>query len=405
MKSVCIIGAGIVGCTTAYQLAREGLRVHLVDAEPQAGSMTSYANGAQLSYSYVEPFASPATLKALPGMLLTRRSPVRFRLRADWRQWLWVLQFVAACSERRARTGTEQLLRLAQLSRRTLEGWMREEDWHFLFSRNGKLVLCPDAQVLKRQEAQVRLQAGFGCRQEVLTAEDCIRREPALARGERSFAGGVWTEDECVADPYLLCQELVRSIRRSGGTVSFGTRVESFRKEKERFVAAMTATGAIEADAFVLCAGPLGAKLASTIGVTLPIYPIKGYSITVPFTAGQADRPSASVTDLARKTVLAPLGDRLRVAAMAEVGECGFDVAPDKVEQMLETVRRTYPGLCDLSAPLPWAGLRPATPDSLPIVRRISGTNMFINGGHGALGLTLAAGSAVTLSRLMANSP
>jgi D-amino-acid dehydrogenase len=402
MKRVCVIGAGIVGCTTAYQLLRDGFRVELIDAQSQAGRLTSYANGAQLSYSYVEPFASPATLRALPAMLLAKRSPVRFRLRGDWRQWWWGLKFIAACTESRARGGTQRLLQLASLSRRTLETWMREEDWTFSFAQNGKLVLCPDADVLRRQAAQVHLQAEFGCKQEVLTVQDCLRREPALANGELSFAGGVWTEDECVADPYLLCQELVHSIRRRGGAVTLGVRVESFSKKAGRITAVATSAGEVEADAFVVCAGPLSPQIASAAGASLPIQPIKGYSITVPFVVEPAQRPSVSVTDLGRKTVLAPLGDQLRVAAMAEVGECGADVPAERVEEMVETVHRMYPKLCDLRAPISWAGLRPATPDSLPVIERVRGTNVFLNTGHGALGLTLAAGSAVTLSGLLA---
>jgi len=405
MKSICVVGAGIVGCATAYQLAVQGYEVHLVDAQAREGTVTSFANGAQLSYSYVEPFASPATLRALPGMLLARDSPVSLRLRADWRQWTWGLGFLAACSQRKVRSSTEKLLQLANLSRDTLEAWMRNEDWHFQFSRNGKLVLCPDAATLERQAAQVRLQAAFGCRQDVLSAADCIRREPALSRARQSFAGGIWTQDECVADPHLLCQELVRSLLRLGGKATFGVQVESFLRAGDRIAAANTSAGPIAADAFVICAGPLSARLASTLGVALPIHPIKGYSITVPFTAGPSERPKASVTDLGRKAVLAPLGDCLRVAAFAEVGQSGLDIPGQRVEEMIETVRATYGGLCDLRAPACWAGLRPATPDSLPLIERMADTNVYVNSGHGALGLTLAAGSAVALSRLLGASP
>lgn len=398
MTAVCVVGAGIVGCATAYHLASVGYHVHLLDAAPEAGTGTSYANGAQLSYSYVEPFASPATLRALPGMLMSSDSPVKFRLAADWRQWAWGISFLRACRTGKARNATAHLLELANLSRLTLNQWMHREQWAVSFVQNGKLVLCPDLETLRRQESQVKLQAALGCTQEVLAPHECVRREPALAETIGSFAGGVWTADECVADPYLLCGELVRATRRMGGTVSFNTRVTSFVREGSRFVAARTDAGDVPAQAFVLAAGPAASSLAATFGLYLPIHPIKGYSITVPFKPGARSRPSASVTDLGRKTVFAPLNGHLRVAAMAEVGARDVEVPPQRISTMVNSVEAVYPGLCHLADPKVWAGLRPATPDSLPIIGRVKSTNMFVNAGHGALGLTLAAGSAVRIA-------
>lgn len=398
---VCVIGAGVIGCATAYELARQGHDVHLLDSEQAPGLGTSYANGAQLSYSYVEPFASPATLRGLPKMLLSRGSAVRFHPRWDWRQWAWGLQFLRACSARQSLQGTAQLLQMAQASRATLEQWMHEERWSFGFEENGKLVLCPTPEALRLQERQVALQAALGCRQEVLSVRECLDKEPALRSAPGlPWAGGVWTRDECIGDPHRLCEDMVASLQKSGGRVSWGVRAASFRRRGDRVEAVVTSEGEIGADAFVMAAGPRVVPLAARLGIYLPIYPIKGYSITVPFRGG-AVRPRASVTDLGRKTVFAPLGGQLRVAAMAEVGATGLDVPPDRVRTMVDAVAQTYPGLCDLEAPAVWAGLRPATPTSVPIVGRWRESNVYLNVGHGALGLTLAAGSAVALSRQM----
>ena len=398
---VCVIGAGLIGCATAYQLARQGFDVHLLDSEAAPGLATSYANGAQLSYSYVEPFASPTTLWALPKMLLSRESAVRFHPRWDWRQWAWGLQFLRACTVRQSVRGTKTLLQMAQASRATLADWMQAEDWNFGFEQNGKLVLCPTAEALRQQERQVRLQAALGCDQQILTVQECLEAEPALRRARAlRFVGGVWTQSECVADPHLLCQEMAGSLQRLGGTVSLGVQASGFVRHRSRISAVMTHQGEIEADAFVLAAGPRAVTLAAALGIYLPVYPIKGYSITVPFLPG-VQRPCASVTDLARKTVFAPLHNNLRVAAMAEVGAQGLDIAPARVQAMVEAVDQTYPGLCDVGAPESWAGLRPATPTSVPIVGRWRSSNVYLNVGHGALGLTLASGSAVALSRHM----
>jgi D-amino-acid dehydrogenase len=396
---VCVIGAGIVGCATAYHLARLGHRVQLLDAAERPGSGTSFANGAQLSYSYVEPFASPATLRSIPSLLLSADSPIRFRPQADPRQWLWIAAFLRACNARRAAAGTQALLALAATSRAVLASWLGEEHWRVNFRQNGKLVLCPDLAVLRKQEAQVKLQATMGCHQQVLDRQECMDREPALRQARSAFVGGVWTGDECVADPFLLCQEMTRSLERLGGELCAGTEVRSFVREKHGVAAARTSRGDVRADAFVIAAGHRSREMVRPLGVGLPIYPLKGYSITVPFTAPPSARPTASVTDLGRKTVFAPLGEHLRVAAMVEINGHDLSIPRERVEAMVDSVRETYPGMCDLSAPQTWAGLRPSTPDSLPVIGRVRDTNVFLNTGHGALGLTLAAGSAVRLGR------
>ncbi len=399
---VIVIGAGIVGCATAYQLRRDGHAVTLVDAQSSVGSMSSFANGAQLSYSYVEPLASPATLLALPGLLVARDSALRFAPRWDTQQWVWGMQFLASCTRRQVEAGTRELLELAALSRRTLETWMSEEQWPIEFARNGKLVLCRDKATLKRQASQVLLQAKLGSEQEVLDAQQCIVREPALAHIATPFAGGIWTQSECVANPYLLCQQLARSLVQRGGELALDQRVLSFDCQAGRVQAVRTERGHLPCDAVVIAAGVASPRLASMLRIKLPIYPIKGYSITVPVIAPEK-LARCSITDLGLKTVFAPLGHHLRVAAAAEVVGDDLRIDPQRIAQMLHAVNQLFPGACDLSAPQTWAGLRPATPNSLPIIGKANAeaSNVFINAGQGALGLTLAAGSAARLAGLL----
>jgi D-amino-acid dehydrogenase len=397
---VIVIGAGIVGCATAYQLLRDGHSVELVEAEEQAGRISSFANGAQLSYSYVQPLASPATLRALPRLLFEKNSALSFKLRMDWRQWAWGLRFLAACRASQAQRGTQALIELAALSRHTLETWMQEESWSFDFARNGKLLLCRDPKSLGAQAKQVSMQKAMGCEQEVLTAAQCIRREPTLAESSSPFVGGIWTGSECTADPYKLCEHLSESFAAHGGTLRFSHQVQSLELHQGRFYALHTSQGKLYADACVMTAGAATPALCEPLGIHLPIYPIKGYSITVPIL-----RPSkvakCSITDLGLKTVFAPLGNTLRVAAAAEIVGHDVQVASERVWQMLHAVDRLFPGACDLSNPSTWAGLRPATPNSMPIIGASRIQNVYINSGQGALGLTLAAGSAARLSGLI----
>jgi D-amino-acid dehydrogenase len=397
---VIVIGAGIVGCATAYQLLRDGHTVELAEAQAQAGLVSSFANGAQLSYSYVEPLASPATLRALPKLLFEKESALRFELRMDWRQWVWGLRFLAACRASQSQRGTQALLELAALSRITLESWMLEQSWDFDFARNGKLVLCRDAKSLDAQGKQMKMQKALGCEQELLTSAQCIEREPTLAVSGSPFIGGVWTSSECTADPHKLCQHLVASIVALGGSLRFSHRVESVELRQGRFHALHTLQGKLRADACVITAGAATPALCEPLGIRLPIYPIKGYSITVPI-LHPSKVAKCSITDLGLKTVFAPLGNAVRVAAAAEIVGHDVRVAPERVSQMLQAVDRLFPGACDLSSPSTWAGLRPATPNSLPIIGASSIRNVYINAGQGALGLTLAAGSAARLSGLI----
>ena len=396
---ICVVGAGVVGCSTAYQLQKLGHEVTLVDGAAAPGLGTSFANGGQLSYSYVEPLANPSTFWSLPSLLLKPDSPVRFRFRRDPRQWLWGLKFLAACRGSQARAGARQLLELGAISRATLEQWLNEEPLSFGFRRNGKLVICPTHDVLQRQASLVVSQTRAGIAQTVLSRDECIAREPRLSR-YAGFVGGVWTPSECAADPHLYCVALCEAAKRRGMRTIFGRKVRAFAISKGVARALVTEQGDVEADAFVLCAGMSSGSLAAGLGEWLTIYPVKGYSLTLAYSEGQT-RPAASVTDLSRKMVLAPLGDTLRVAAMAELVGEDLRIPQERLDWMQRAVESVYPGLCDFSAVNAWAGLRPSTPDSLPIIRPSRVPNVILNVGHGALGFTLAAGSAKLVARLL----
>ncbi len=396
---ICVIGAGVVGCATAYHLCSGGHEVVLVDGKSTPGEGSSFANGGQLSYSYVEPLASPATLRALPAMLLDKNSPLRWRPTAQWAQWAWGLRFLAACTTRQLEQGTHQLLGIAALSQATLDDWMARDSLEFNFTRNGKLVLCPDEATLRRQGQQIALQAYTGVVQSLLNREQCLAIEPALAN-YRGFAGGVWTQGECAGDPYLFCRTLVAAAQKRGLRCLFDTQVKAFVLRNGLATAMDTGNGLVGADAFVLATGVQAPVLARQLGEHLPIYPIKGYSVTLPLRPNQA-APQVNVTDLSQKMVLAPLDGKLRVAAMAEFAGYGLEVAPRTIERITRTVEKIYPGVCEMAQPQAWAGLRPATPTSVPIIRKSRIHNVTLNVGHGALGFTLAAGSARLAEELL----
>ena len=402
-RHVCVVGAGVVGAATAYRLARAGHRVTVVDAADAPATGTSWANGAQLSYSYVEPLATPAILRKLPAMLRDPQSPVRLRLTGEWSQMSWGLRFIAACRAATVQRSTAALLKLADLSRRDLAAAMEQDKLDFHHERSGKLVIYDSAEALEGAARQLELQRAMGCEQQLLDRRGCLLREPALASQRERIAGGIWTASEAVGDAAALTHELIKRAQARGAALRLGCRAVGWESARGRVRVLRLQSGErIAADAFVLANGHDAADLARPLGLRLPIYPIKGYSITLPV-RDTALAPKVSVTDAPRKMVFAPLAGRLRVAGFAEL--VGRDLRLDRgrIQALVDAVHEVFPGGCEPQAdPQPWAGLRPATPTSRPIVGPTRWSNLFLNVGHGALGLTLAMGSARVVEEVLA---
>lgn len=396
---VCVLGAGIVGLAAAWQLQREGHEVMVVDrAAP--GSGASGGNGAQLSYAYVQPLADPAIWRQLPALLLARDSPLQLRPRWDLHQWRWGLSFLAACRGGASRAATAQLLALAAESRAGFERFLGDEAPDCDFAAGGKLVLYRDARSFAAARRQLALQQSLGVQQWDVAVEECFALEPALRHGSGPIAGGIYTPGECVADCLKVCEALARTITRDGGRLLLASEVRQLQMRGGRAVAALTADGAVEADAFVVSLGTASYRIGRGLGVYLPVYPLKGYSITLPASPLPDAAPRVSVTDAARKLVFARIGGRLRVAGMAELVGEDRGIPARRIDALRRATREVFPLAGDFASCEPWSGLRPATPSGLPILGAHSRgpANVLFNTGHGALGFTLAFGSAQQLA-------
>lgn len=404
---VCVLGAGIVGLSTAYALNRQGVQVTVVDREaPGAGA--SGGNGAQLSYNYVQPLADPSIWAQLPSLLLSKNSPLKIRPQWDVAQWRWGLAFMQACNAKASAHTTAKLLSLAALSRAGLDRMRALENPKCDFSSTGKLVLYPDAKGFAAAQKQVALQNALGSRQEAVNGQQSCALEPALESYHAHIAGAIFTPSECAVDCLKLCQELERLLRARGVRFVFGEAVTALETRKTRVVAARTATQSIEADHFVLALGSESVGLASRVGVRLPVYPIKGYSMTLDIARSAAHAaPRINVTDVARKVVFARIGSRLRVAGMAELVGHDRSVRTQAIDSLRDTTQAIFPALHACKAEQPWAGLRPATPSGLPIVgvHAAGPSNLVMNTGHGALGLTLAFGTAQQVAMHLLKTP
>lgn len=402
---VCVIGAGVIGVTTAYSLAKAGHTVTLTDARERPAEVSSFANGGQLSYSYVAPLAGPGVLPNVPGWLLRQESPLRFRPRMDVHQWRWSLAFVQACRASVSDETTAQMLRLSYLSRDTMNAWLAETPIEFGHVRNGKIIAYRSPALLEKARALVAYQAARGAEQRVLNAAETVALEPSLAAMGKDLAGAIFTPGEEAGDCRLFTEgvfELLGAMPNVTRTMS--NPVRKLRRRGRHIDALETALGDIRADAYVVATGTGSRQLLGPVGHDVPIYPLKGYSLSVPLADDDTSAPSISVTDYERRIVYARIGRVLRIAAMVDIGSRDAKIDPARIALLKQQVHALFPHL-DLDRAVAWAGLRPATPTGKPIIGKSpAADNLWVNVGQGALGFTLACGSAALLTSLIAGT-
>lgn len=394
-QRVCIIGGGVIGLATAYALVRDGAEVTVVEARDSLGSETSFANGGQLSYRYVAPLADAGVPLQAIGWMLRGDSPLKLRPRFDPAQWRWMASFLGACRSSVNRANAAHLLRLALFSQSTLKHW-REDDalGDFNWRRNGKLVTFRETASFDHARAGL----ADPQQQQVLSAAECAQLEPALA--DAPFVGAIYTPDEEVGDCHAFCQQLAARLRASGRCeFRLGQAVIAIHHNQGAVNAIALGDEVLPVEQLVIAAGHRSPLLALP-GLDLPLYPLKGYSLTVPI--GPEHRaPELSITDYNRKIVYARIGEQLRVAAMVDI--VGFDAAldPKRLALIKRQARDTFAQAGDYDAAVEWAGMRPATPSGVPLLGATAYRNLWLNLGHGALGFTLACGSAQVLSELI----
>jgi D-amino-acid dehydrogenase len=395
MQEVIVIGGGVIGLTSAWWLLEAGYGVTLLEREAVVGSAASFRNGGQLSYRYVSPLADQGVPLKAVEWLFQKNGPLRFRPEADLRQWRWLANFLANCRADVNRKTTVKLLELGELSRRAMgELELSIPLDEFSWRDAGKMVVYRSRKVF---DAAVAKPDSEDARQ-VLSPAECVAREPALAAALPALAGGIFNQGEAVADCHAFCQALASRLKdhpRFRGVMNSEAR--RFVIDNGKVLGLDTSDGRLTADAYVLAAGIQSRDLAASAGIYLPLYPLKGYSLTAPIRA--TDRaPEISITDFERKVLYARIGDSLRVAAMVDM--VGEDLTLDagRIAGLTRQVRETMPHAADYDNISPWAGLRPATPDSAPIIGATRYPNLWLNVGQGPLGFTFACGSASLLA-------
>jgi D-amino-acid dehydrogenase len=387
---VAVLGAGVIGITAAWYLRQAGHDVQVLDRREGPGLETSFANGGQISADHAAPWAKPdAPLQALKWML-REDAPLLFRLRADPAQWRWALQFLRNCTPARFRANAAQLVRLGRYSRAQLQALGSETGLQYDRVSRGILVLYTDG----RPPAPG-----------MKTPDECIAIEPALGALKRKLAGGSYLPEDESGDAYKFTVELAKLCVAKGVKFDFDLDIKGFSVEDGkisnlRIQSRGGPPGTCRADAYVLALGSYSPLLARPIGIRLPIYPLKGYSVTMPV-KDPAAAWTVSLSDESHKLVLTRLGERLRIAGTAELN--GYDTSLNMVrcKAIVARVMELFPGAGDPSQATYWTGLRPATPSNVPCIGRTRYPNLYLNTGHGTLGWTHACGSGRALADIV----
>ena len=402
---VLVLGAGLLGVTSAYFLRQKGHEVTVIDRQASPAAETSFANGGQISVSHAEPWANPgAPLKVLKW-LGKEDAPLLFRVRADMHQWLWGLKFLRECTPARTRWNIAQIVRLGTYSRDTLQALRAATGLHYDQRTQGILHFYTSAKEFEGAEAPAAQMRALGCDRRVISADEAVRIEPALAHIRPRLAGATYTAEDESGDANQFARELVARCEADGVRFLMSHTVTALREAGGSLdhVEATDTEGRFQrlrADAYVLAMGSLSPIYARPLGIELPIYPAKGYSVTMAV-RDESKAHQVSLTDDEYKLVFSRLGNRLRIAGTAELNGYDRDLNRVRCEAIVKRVEELFPGAGDTQSAQFWTGLRPATPSNVPIIGRSKLPNLYFNTGHGTLGWTHACGSGKSIARIV----
>ena len=381
----------------------------MLDRQAAPAAETSFANGGQISVSHAEPWANPSAPFKVLRWLAKEDAPLLFRLRADLRQWIWGLQFLRECTPARTRHNIEQIVRLGLYSREMLQELRRETGIAYDHRTQGILHFYTNNKELDAAMKPAELMRELGCERRVISADEAVRIEPALAHIRTRLAGATYTAEDESGDANLFAREVVRLCHDRGVHFLMSHTVTALRttgvgkNAPIDYVEATDSEGRfqrIRGDAYVLALGSVSPLVAAPLGIRLPIYPAKGYSVTLPV-LDESKANQVSLTDDEFKLVYSRLGDRLRIAGTAELNGYDRDLNRVRCEAIVRRVEDIFPGAGDSEKAQFWTGLRPATPSNVPLIGKTRIANLYLNTGHGTLGWTHACGSGKSIARML----
>jgi D-amino-acid dehydrogenase len=402
---VLILGAGVIGTSTAWYLTQLGHEVTVIDRREGAGLETSFANGGQVSVCHAEPWANPAAPGKILQWLWRDDAPLLFRLRMDPAQWSWGLRFLAECLPARTRANVGEIVKLSLYSRSSLQELRAATHIQYDQLELGILHYYTDPHEFERAVASASLMRQYGLDRDVKTPDQAIRIEPAMESARRKIVGATYTSSDESGDAHLFTVRLAKLAEEKGARFLYGREVRGIGvaegavsgvrvRHKWDIEEVMTA------DAYVVALGSYSPLLTRPIGLRLPIYPAKGYSASAPI-LDESKAPRVSLTDDSAKIVISRLGNRMRIAGTAELTGYSTDLNPVRCEALTRRMTQMFPGAAAYDRATFWTGLRPSTPSNVPLVGATRFPNLYLNTGHGTLGWTMAAGSGRALADII----
>jgi D-amino-acid dehydrogenase len=402
---VVVLGAGIIGVTTAYYLARQGVEVEVLDRQREAGLETSFANAGELSYGMTSPWAAPGIpWKAVKWMFMRHRPLMIWPLLSP-SMWSWCAKMVSNCNAKSYAINKGRMVRVSNYSRDALTELLDEVQIDFDLREKGTLQLFRKQKQIDGSKADQDVLAAYDSPFEVLDRDGCVAAEPGLAPVAHKFVGGLRLTSDRTGDCRMFTQALAKKAEALGVTFHYNVNIDGFAMEQARIIGVDTTDGRVTGDKYVCAMGPYAPILLKTIGIRLPIYPIKGYSITLPITNPDF-APQSTIMDETFKVGVTRLGDRIRVAGQAEIIGYNQKLGRHSTDAVRHVVTDMFPKGGDVSKAEGWTGLRPMTPDGTPVLGPTRYDNLFLNTGHGTLGWTMSCGSArVVADMVMEKTP
>ncbi|GAB1360982.1 D-amino acid dehydrogenase [Rhodobacter sp.] len=399
---VVVLGAGVIGVTTAWQLMKAGHEVTVIDRQTGPALETSFANAGEVSFGYCSPWAAPGIPKKAIKWLMMEHAPLILRPKIDGAMISWLVQMLRNCTSGRYAINKSRMLRLADYSRVSLAALREETGIAYDERMKGTLQLFRTQAQLDASAKDVKALKADGIPCEVLDPAGCIAQEPALAQARDKIVGGLLTPLDETGDCFKFTNALMDLAAARGVTFRWGETVQRIQTEGGRATGAVTDKGTIKADAVVVALGSYSPMMLREHGIKLPVYPVKGYSLTVPITNPDL-APESTVMDESYKIAITRLGDRIRVGGMAEISGYNNRLEPARRRTLEHSVSDLFPG-GDLSQATFWSGLRPMTPDGTPVIGATAVKGLFLNTGHGTLGWTMSTGSARVIADMVSGT-
>jgi D-amino-acid dehydrogenase len=397
---VIVLGSGVIGVTTAYYLARAGHEVTVVDRQAEPAQETSFANAGEVSPGYSSPWAGPGVPVKAIKWLLMRHGPLVIWPKLDPVMWWWMLKLLRNCTAERYAINKSRMIPIAEYSRDCLRALRAETGIKYDERSQGTLQLFRKQKQLDGTADDIAVLKQTGVPFEVLDPAGCIAAEPGLATAKVKFVGGLRLPQDETGDCHMFTQALAVEAARLGVQFKFNTSIERLVAEGGKITGVVTSAGTLQADAYVAALGSWSPRMLKPLGVSVPVYPVKGYSITVPIIdAGGA--PESTVMDESYKVAITRLGDRIRVGGTAEISGYSSSLDAARRATLDHSLTDMFPRGGDLSKATFWCGLRPMTPDGPPVIGATRYSNLHLNTGHGTLGWTMACGSGRVLADMM----